>query len=126
MFDSGRRVNALKSIFQSPVVLGVRKSKAEALGWTQGPVSMPDIVAAVESGKLRFLMTSATHPDSGASAYMAMLSAALGSKAVMTEADLSGASANSPAVCCAASNGHPARAAGWPTYTFRRCEGRRL
>jgi Ca-activated chloride channel family protein len=94
MFDTGRRVSALKSISQSPVVLGARKSKAEALGWTKGPVSMADILAAVESGKLRFLMTSATQSNSGASAYIAMLSAALGSKAVLSEADLSGASAD--------------------------------
>ena len=94
MFDSGRRVSALKSISQSPVVLGVRSSKAEALGWTKAPVAMADILAAVESGKLRFLMTSATQSNSGASAYIAMLSAALGSKAVITESNLSGASAD--------------------------------
>ncbi len=91
MFDTGRRVSGLKSISQNPVVLGVRKSKAEALGWTKGPVAMTDILAAVESGKLRFLMTSATQSNSGASAYIAMLSAALGSKAVITDADLTSA-----------------------------------
>lgn len=94
MFDTGRRVSALKSISQNPVVLGVRKSKAEALGWTQGAVSMKDILAAVEAGKLRFLMTSATQSNSGASAYLAMLSAALGTKAVISEADLSAAPAD--------------------------------
>lgn len=93
MFDSGRRVGALKSTSQSPVLLGVRKSKAEALGWTTGPVSMADILAAVESGKLRFLMTSATQSNSGASAFIAMLSAAVGSKSVLSEADFSGAPA---------------------------------
>jgi Ca-activated chloride channel homolog len=75
MFDSGRRVSSLKSISQNPVVLGVRKSKADALGWTTKPVAMADILAAVESGKLRFLMTSATQSNSGASAYLGMLSA---------------------------------------------------
>lgn len=94
MFDTGRRVSGLKSISQNPVVLGVRKSKAEALGWTGAPVSMADILSAVESGKLRFLMTSATQSNSGASAYIAMLSAALGSKSVLSEADLSAASAD--------------------------------
>lgn len=94
MFDTGRRVSQMKSISQNPVVLGVRKAKAEALGWTKGPVSMMDILAAVESGKLRFLMTSATQSNSGASAYLSMLSAALGSKAMLGKGDLTAATAD--------------------------------
>ena len=90
MFDTGRRVSGLKSISQNPVILGVRKKKAEALGWTTKPVAMADILAAVESGKLRFLMTSATQSNSGASAYLAMLSAALNKKDVLTSDDLQG------------------------------------
>jgi Ca-activated chloride channel family protein len=39
---------------------------------------MADILAAVQSGKLTFLMTSATQSNSGASAYLAMLAAAFG------------------------------------------------
>jgi Ca-activated chloride channel homolog len=90
MFDTGRKVSGLKSISQNPVVLGVRKKKAEELGWTTKPVAMADILAAVETGKLRFLMTSATQSNSGASAYLAMLSAALNKKDVLTTDDLKG------------------------------------
>jgi len=88
MFDTKRRVKNLTSIAQTPVILGVRKSKAEALGWVGKQVFMKDILAAVQSGKLKFLMTSATQSNSGASAYLAMLSSALGNKPVIEPGDL--------------------------------------
>jgi Ca-activated chloride channel family protein len=49
---------------------------------------MKDILAAVKSGSLKFLMTSATQSNSGASAYLAMLSSALSGKAPIETADL--------------------------------------
>ena len=72
LFDVNRKVTHLQSIAQMPVVLGVRKSKAEALGWTKGQVTTADIIAAVERGDLKFLMSSATQSNSGAGAYLAM------------------------------------------------------
>ena len=88
MFDAGRRVKALTSIVQMPVILGVRKSKAEQLGWIGRQVYMKDILAAVNEGSLKFLMTSATQSNSGASAYLAMLSSALAGKEVIEPGDL--------------------------------------
>lgn len=88
LFDSGRKVRNLTSIAQMPVILGVRKSKAAELGWVGRDVFMKDILAAVKDGKLRFLMTSATQSNSGASAYLAMLSSALGGKEVIQPGDL--------------------------------------
>lgn len=88
MFDTGRKVKALTSIAQTPVVLGVRRSKAEALGWVGRDVFMRDILAEVNDGSLKFLMTSATQSNSGASAYLAMLSSALDGKAVIEPGDL--------------------------------------
>lgn len=88
LFDTGRRVKNLTSIAQMPVILGVRKSKAEQLGWIGKDVFMKDILAAVNSGQLKFLMTSATQSNSGASAYLAMLSSALGNKEVIEPGDL--------------------------------------
>ena len=44
---------------RSPVVLGVKKSIAERLGWTdRQDITIADILAAAETGKLRFVMTS--------------------------------------------------------------------
>ncbi len=92
LFDTRRRVKNLTSIAQTPVVLGVRRSKAEALGWVGRDVYMKDILAAVNAGSLKFLMTSATQSNSGASAYLAMLSSALGNKPVIEPGDLQDAS----------------------------------
>jgi Ca-activated chloride channel family protein len=79
LYDKAHRVKDMKSIASSPVILGVKLSKAKALGWTSGkPVKMDDILAAVQGGKLTFLMTSATQSNSGASAYLAMLASAFG------------------------------------------------
>src|SRR5262249_18735028 len=88
MFDTKRRVTHLQSVAQTPVILGVRKKKAEELGWTTRPVSMADILSAVETKGFKFLMTSATQSNSGASAYLSMLAAALGKQGVLQSADL--------------------------------------
>ncbi|MBV6633915.1 MAG: substrate-binding domain-containing protein [Alphaproteobacteria bacterium] len=88
LFDRARRVKHLASISRSPVILGVRRSKAEQLGWVDNPVKMADIVAAVESGDLRFLMTSATQSNSGAGAYLAMLAAMASGDRALTADDL--------------------------------------
>lgn len=78
IYDSHRRVKDTKSIGSSPVILGVRMSKARELGWIGKPVRMDDILKAVSSKRLSFLMTSATQSNSGASAYLAMLAASFG------------------------------------------------
>ena len=88
MFDTARRVKSVKSIAQMPVILGVRRSKAEALGWIGAKVTSKDILAAVEAGKLKFLMTSATQSNSGASAYLAMLAAGIGKPDLIEAGDL--------------------------------------
>ncbi len=49
MFDTARRVKPVKSIAQMPVILGVRRSKAQALGWIGAKVTTKDILAAVEA-----------------------------------------------------------------------------
>jgi Ca-activated chloride channel family protein len=88
LYDTGRRVKNLKSISQSPVILGVRLGKAKELGWTDRAVATRDIVQAVRDGKLKFLMTSATQSNSGASAYLAMLAALVGAPDVIAPEDL--------------------------------------
>jgi Ca-activated chloride channel homolog len=88
MFDTKRRVKSVKSIVQMPVILGVRRSKAEALGWIGAKVTARDILAAVEAGHLKFLMTSATQSNSGAAAYLAMLAAGIGKPDLIEAGDL--------------------------------------
>ena len=88
MFDTTRRVKSVKSIAQMPVILGVRRSKAQELGWVGAKVTTKDILAAVEGGKLKFLMTSATQSNSGAAAYLAMLAAGIGKPDLIEAGDL--------------------------------------
>jgi Ca-activated chloride channel homolog len=88
MFDTARRVKSVKSIAQMPVILGVRRSKAQELGWIGTKVTARDILAAVESGRLKFLMTSATQSNSGAAAYLAMLAAGIGKPDLIESGDL--------------------------------------
>jgi Ca-activated chloride channel family protein len=88
MFDTARRVKSVKSIAQMPVILGVKRSKAQALGWIGAKVTTKDILAAVEGGRLKFLMTSATQSNSGASAYLAMLAAGIGKPDLIESGDL--------------------------------------
>ncbi|MFA6211500.1 MAG: substrate-binding domain-containing protein [Candidatus Obscuribacterales bacterium] len=86
--DQQKVVKNIESIYRSPVVLGVKKSVAERLGWTKGNVTVSDILKASQSGKLRFMMTSATQSNSGAASYFGFLYAFAGSPDVLSDADL--------------------------------------
>jgi Ca-activated chloride channel family protein len=82
--DTGNIVSREESIMGTPVVFGVKRSKAEELGWIGKDVSVDDILAAAESGQLEFLMSSATQSNSGAMAYLGYLSAFAGHPDVLT------------------------------------------
>jgi Ca-activated chloride channel family protein len=88
LFDKRKVVRDLTPIMRSPVILGVRRSKAEELGWVGRDVTTADIVEAVKAKRLTFLATSATQSNSGAGAYIAMLSAALGHPDAISVDDL--------------------------------------
>lgn len=77
-----------QSVSSSPVVFGIKKSLAEKLGFTSGKVSVNDILNAINSGELRFCMTSATQSNSGASAYIGFLYALTGKTSALTPDDL--------------------------------------
>ena len=77
------------SILRSPVVLGLKCSIAESLGWKDNPnVTTNDILKASEAGTFRLAMTSATQSNSGASAYIGALYAMAGSPDLLTSAHL--------------------------------------
>src|SRR5215207_5162450 len=69
---------------RSPVIFGVKRQVAEELGWVQRDVTVADILAAAESGQLRFMTTSATQSNSGAMAYLGYLYAFAGQPQVLT------------------------------------------
>jgi len=89
--DYGDTYNLVKhdeSIMRSPVVFGVKRSVAERLGWIGQDITMNDILEAAEAGDIRFMMTSATQSNSGASFYFGALNAFAGNPTVITSDDL--------------------------------------
>ncbi len=86
--DTEHRIKHAESISITPVVFGIRKNLAEELGFVGREVSVNDLLEAIQSGELRFCMTSATQSNSGASAYIGFLYALLGNPEVITEEDL--------------------------------------
>ena len=88
MGDTNNVVKHDKSIFTSPVVFGIKQSKAEELGFTKNDVMVEDILQAVEQKRLSFMMTSATQSNSGASAYIGFLYALLGNPDSITKESL--------------------------------------
>jgi len=83
--DTEHKVKHIESVSITPVVFGVRESLAKSLGFTEKEVKVADIIEATRSGKLKFCMTSATQSNSGASAYLAFLSAIAGNPQVLTK-----------------------------------------
>jgi Ca-activated chloride channel family protein len=86
--DQQKLVKHQASIMRSPVVFGVKRSVAQRLGWIGKKVTMEQILHAAEAGQLRFMMTSATQSNSGASAYLGYLYAFAGQPEILTQAHL--------------------------------------
>lgn len=87
--DRQKLVKDQKSMLWSPVVLGVKKSVAQRLGWVgKKDIKVEDILNAAGGGQLKFMMTSATQSNSGASAYLGFLYAFAGKPDILTSADL--------------------------------------
>ena len=72
----------------NPVIFGIKKSKAEELGFVGKTVYTKDIVQAISSGKLKFSMSNPTTTNSGASAYLGLLSTLAGNPEVLKKEDL--------------------------------------
>lgn len=88
MGDGRKRTKNAESVMRSPVVLGIKKSLAQRLGWIGKDVTVADILAAAEGGKIRYMMTSATQSNSGAAAYLGYLYSFAGNPDVLTSAQL--------------------------------------
>lgn len=73
------RVRAQEKIMLSPVVMGVKESKARTWGWIDDPnVTWRDIVDKVAAGELRFAMANPASSNSGFSALVGVASALAG------------------------------------------------
>jgi Ca-activated chloride channel family protein len=77
---AGARIVASERIMLSPVVIGVRKSIADAFGWTgNDAVTWKDIEAKAADGSFRFAMTNPAASNSGLTALIGVASALSGS-----------------------------------------------
>lgn len=75
-YTGARQIITQEKIMLSPVVLGVKQSKAQELGWVNNAhVTWKDVAQAASAGKLNFMMTDATSSNSGFSALFGLLAA---------------------------------------------------
>lgn len=80
------RLGTSTDIVSSPVVLGLRRSVAQRLGWIGKPVSWSDIAAAAGRKQFTFGMTDPSASNSGFSTVVAVATALVGSGAALTSA----------------------------------------
>lgn len=85
MLDNSYLTTDSKSIVIDPVVMGITKSKAEELGFVEKNVQNKDILNAIKEGKLKYVMSSVTKTNTGATAYLSFLNSLAGSPEVLTE-----------------------------------------
>lgn len=74
-----------KSTSITPVIFGIKKSKAEELGFMDKTVYTKDLVDVISKGNLKFTMSNPNTTNSGASAYLGMLYTLAGNPEVLTE-----------------------------------------
>lgn len=84
----GTFVQNKSSIMRTYVVLGVDSQIATTLGWSQKNITAQDVIAAINDGKIKLAMPSATQDDAGAIFYLSALSWLKGGDQVLKLADL--------------------------------------
>ena len=82
------KVSDTKSTSINPIVFGIKESKAKELGFIGRDVYTKDIVDAVQNGKLKFSMSNPVTTNSGASAYLGILTTLAGNPEVLTSETL--------------------------------------
>ncbi len=85
MLDNSYLITDSKSIVINPVVMGIKKSQAESLGFINRDIYNKDLLNAIKDGKLKYIMSSVTKTNTGATAYLSFLNNMAGSPEVLTE-----------------------------------------
>lgn len=89
MLDSTKvKTSNSKSTSINPVVFGIKKQKAEELGFVNKNIYTKDIVDAIKKGKLKFSMSNPTQTNTGATAYLGLLATLAGNPEVLRENNL--------------------------------------
>ncbi|SEG13829.1 Ca-activated chloride channel family protein [Thermomonospora echinospora] len=89
--DAQRRLRTATTTMISPVVLGVRRSAAERLGWHTRPPTWADIAEAAAGHRFTYGMTSPAASNSGFSALVAVASALSGRGGALDAASIDAA-----------------------------------
>ena len=82
------RIVAQEKTMLSPVLLGLKTSKARALGWDAQEPTWKDIADAAKAGKFTFGMTNPTSSNTGLTATIGLASALAKNPDALTEDDL--------------------------------------
>ncbi len=82
------RIAAQEKIMLSPVILGVKRSKAAALGWDRQDPTWKDIADAAGAGAFTFGMTNPTASNTGFTALIGIAAALASNPDALTEADV--------------------------------------
>ena len=91
------RVLAQEKIMLSPVIMGVKESKARAFGWVDNPnITWRDIAAKAESGELHYAMTNPASSNSGFTALVGVAAAFAGGGDALQVDQIDAAAMNPP------------------------------
>lgn len=85
MLDNSYLTSKSKSISVSPVVFGIKESKAKELGIKEKEITNAEILNLIKEKKIKYVMPSVTQTNSGATAYLGFLSSLAGNPEVLTE-----------------------------------------
>ena len=85
MLDSSVSLSNSKCTSINPVIFGIKKSKAEELGFVGKEIYTKDILNAINNKKLKFSMSNPSTTNSGASCYLGLVSTLAGNPEVLTE-----------------------------------------
>lgn len=88
MLDKNVKVTESKSTSINPVVFGVSKEKARELGFLDRELKTQDILDAIKSGNLKFSMSNPTQTNTGATAYLGLLTTLAGNPEVLRKEHL--------------------------------------
>lgn len=88
MLNDNVTVSESSSTSINPVIFAIKEEKAEELGFIGKEIYTKDIVDAIQNGKLKFSMSNPTQTNTGATAYLGLLSAIAGNPEVLNESHL--------------------------------------
>lgn len=85
MLDDTYTISESKSISISPVVMGIKRDKADELNLIDREIYNKDLLNLIKEKKIKYIMSSVTQTNTGATAYLGFLNTLAGNPEVLTE-----------------------------------------